>query len=604
MPLKSPDEEKAISDKLFKNSSFQRLTEQMDEDYRYVYDYNFKMPKKEGDWENFSTNLAQVLAWICSSILSSAQMQLYVMTTQENRESRLEIANTEKVALGTLFLADRIKIENGGKSTQDELSWSAYQRGGTIKRVWLREEEDGDILLPDIRVYDPYNCRWEQTDRLHSFRYRFFESPETLKLQYPKDASGKKVENYVTEKNTKKVLCEEIWYPDQWGIRINDKFVKKVKIPYKRMPVSVNTCGVTPVIQSERFTETLKHSWQSAFFNNRKLYDKISEVISILLSRAKESGQIKGIAMYDSTKSGGAVPNEMKKLGYTDGGSETEDVETAGEGRTKFVFLDKAKGQEFHSLVSLPQVPELFQTLQLLLGMDVLGSMDPIAIGSQRHSGMSGTLAAQLRSSAIQFLNPFFKRVSDDIVWIAGQICHQYKTGEFEKSRFRGLDSSRSIFDMEITADEMSDKELFICELVEDTLRDEAQEVGIAIQSVSSGLMSRRTAMQKHNIVDNPDAEMELIQMELAEQDPVFRYDYWAKSFADKANPDDPEDYNARMALYCEKVSRIMIDKTIQGELMPPMMPSAGQNNPMSTPQTQSGYLAAQARRTGGYEQQ
>jgi len=70
--------------------------------------------------------------------------------------------------------------------------------------------------------------------------------------------------------------------------------------------------------------------------------------------------------------------------------------------------------------------------------------------------------------------------------------------------------------------------------------------------------------MMKHNIVEDPDLEMEMMKAEIAEQDPIFRFDMMAAMFADLGTPEGD-----RRAMYCRKMAEIMIDKTLMGELTP-----------------------------------
>ena len=122
-----------------------------------------------------------------------------------------------------------------------------------------------------------------------------------------------------------------------------------------------------------------------------------------------------------------------------------------------------------------------------------------------------------------------------------------------------------------------------------DRLRDELQELGAAIQSVSYGLTSRRTAMVKHNIVEDPDREQDIMDEELAGQDPVLKYDKLAKYWQDQG--DD------RMALYYIALSKITIENTIRQAVMesqPPEQSAVEGGVPGITPQANAANIGVQ----------
>ena len=82
--------------------------------------------------------------------------------------------------------------------------------------------------------------------------------------------------------------------------------------------------------------------------------------------------------------------------------------------------------------------------------------------------------------------------------------------------------------------------------------------------------------MTKHNIVEDPDRELDIMDEELAAQDPVLRYDKLAKYFKDQGDE--------RMAQYYMALSAITIEKTVQqaimAQLMPPEVPGEGEKKP------------------------
>ena len=102
--------------------------------------------------------------------------------------------------------------------------------------------------------------------------------------------------------------------------------------------------------------------------------------------------------------------------------------------------------------------------------------------------------------------------------------------------------------------------------------------------------------MLKHNIVEDPDREQDIMDEEIAAQDPVFRYDKLALHFKDKGTPEGD-----RMSQYYMALSALTIEGTVKraimAELMPPQMPGAGEvptKPPIVTPQAEAGFIGAE----------
>lgn len=569
--LKSVDEEIGLSDKIWSESAFSSLREQMDTDYKFWADYNYKVPQRHGKWENVSDNSPRILMNKIIGLLSASHPNLFVASVDGDKAQRTSISKAEQVVLGALAAANKALTSKPlGKTIQDSLSFFAPMRGVTIYRIW-HYEKNGK-MYPDYKVYDPINC----TFKPYRFEYRYYEDAEYLNYQY-----DIKVEN-----SSRPVLCREIWTPGEWGVLVENKYVQKVKTNLDYIPVRVSTCGSVPSVRSEKYSDTLKHACISAYFNNRDLYDHKSEMLSVLLTRGLEAGKIKIVGKYDSTFSQGEIPDELKRLGYT---GNSEEQGSSGDGRNELIMLDTAKGQDFVSTVAPPPDNQLLDSFRIFNAMDVLGSVDPVAYGQLNRSGASGALAQELRNSALEFMIPFRRNIQGQLAWGAEETLRQFKNLDFSKSTFKGKYGNQR-FSVDVSPEEIEEED-FECQLVIDRLRDEAQEVGLAIQKVQSGLVSKRTARVQHNIVQDPDAEAEKIDVELAEQDVVTRYDKLAAMYADLRTPDGD-----RRALYYQAMAQIEIDKALAQMTAPPSVPDRGMNNPGVTPQTESGRIMSDMR--------
>jgi len=570
--LKTASEEQMKSDNIWKSSNVSALREQQEKDFSLWGPYKFQMPKKEGKWEEVTTNSPKILANKILGLLMASRLQLFIEVEEEKRKGREKLSNTEKLANGAIWLADReaTKVPSG-KKLQSTLSTYAVLKGGTVKSVYWYM--NGDKPVCDIKGYDPTYCQWiEGGNDILWFCHRDYVTEDFLKHTYKKELT----EGFSYGKGDR-ILTYTFWDDDEWKVSINGEYIDGERHGLGYVPVNIRSCGPAPYIQSENDSNTMKWSWMSCFANNRDIYDLESKMLSIESSKAIESGKIKIAGEWDSEKSAGNLPDGIEKLGYSSGG------------RNEIVMFDAAKGQKFGGMVQPPSNVVVDQFLTRIRGMDVIGSIDPIAFGQMTRSG-SGALAAELRAAALEFINPFKDCVQEDFVWVAEEVVKQFKNGEYEKVSIEGVDRGKNReqrkFHIDLEPKDIEEKR-FDCNLVADRLRDEVQELGAAIQKVSYGLSSRRTAMLRHNIVEDPDREQDIMDEELAAQDPVFMYDKMAKYFKDQGDE--------RMSRYYMALSAITVESTVKKAIMAELMPpEAAAKPPIVSPQMQTGRVGAE----------
>lgn len=570
MALGSAAEEIKKSDEIWDSTSVVALREQQEKDFGLWGPYQFKMPEKEGKWDEVTTNSPKILANKIMGLLASSWLQLFIdvdgTEKKPNKSGRNRISDTERLANGCIWMADREAISvPSGKRLQSALSTHAVLRAGTAKSVYWYIDDEGKPRC-DIKVYDPTYCQWIEGEKeLLWFCNRNYVSKDFIEHTYEKQR--KDGFNYGSADKNGRILTYTFWDDERWKLAINKEYLDEGEHGLGYIPINVRSCGSAPYMQSEEYQDTMKWSWQSCFANNRDIYDLESKMLSIEASKAIESGKIKIAGEYDSTQSGGALPQGIEKLGY---GSKT---------RNEIVMFDAAKGQKFGGMVQPPDNRVVDEFLTRIRGMDIIGSIDPIAFGQMTRSG-SGALAAELRAAALEFINPFRECVENDFIWIAEECVRQFKNGEYNKVSLEGRDRKRAKFNIDLEPSDVEEKH-FDCELVADRLRDEAQELGAAIQKVSYGLSSRRTAMTKHNIVEDPDKEMEIMAQEkhidIAAQDPVLHNQELANYYIDQGNEE--------MALYHMTLAKVAIEATISGMMGGTAKPSEEKKLPVVSPQ-------------------
>ncbi len=583
--LGTAQEEIAKSNELWNSDNCKALREQQEKDFSYWGPYKFQMPQEEGKWDSVTTNSPKILANKIIGLLSSSWLQLYIDVDDEERKKRQSLCKTEQLANGCIWLADREAIAvPSGKKLQSTLASHAVIRGGTAKSLLWYTDKDKKPHC-DIRTYDPFGCQWEDDgSEIIKFCYRNYLTKRYIEHTYKKQI--KDGFNYGTADSYGRVLSYLFWDDEEWKVAINGEYVDSEKHGLGYVPVSIRSCGAVPHLQSETYQDTMKYSWQSYAVNTRDIYDLESKLLSIEASKAIDSGRKDIIVEYDSSKSGASKP-AVEKVGYG-----------AGQ-RNNVIFLDIAKGHKFNGFVEAPgnQVIDAFLT-RVKSEMDILATIDPVAYG-QMTGGGSGVLAAELRSAALEFINPFRECVENDFIWIAEESVRQFKAGLYDKISVEGRDRKREKFYIDLSPKDVEEKH-FECNLVPDKLRDEVQELGAAIQAVTYDLSSRKTAMVKHNIVQDPDREMDNIANEKAAMmsmsDPVYYNNQMAKFYKDQGDE--------QMALYHQELAREAIDAKVQELLRRKQaltMPVTEENKPSTiSPQAETGAIAKEPLRQLG----
>jgi len=498
-----------LSDDLWKDTDLEALRLQMDTDFKYWGPYQFQMPLSEGKWRSVTTPTGKTLGNKIKGLLQQSYMNIYIDVLEEERGKNKKIADTERLALGFLYQADRDNTSQpSGVTLQDAFSFYAAIHGGTACGVLITE--DKGKIKPHLTYYDPYGCQYiEGSDGMVWFCYRENKKAAYVKRIYQKQIKDGLVFN---ESESGFVTVYTFWDDDEWKTAINGEYVDGEKHGLGYLPIFVNPVGGVPPINSEE-TDISKYTWQSVYVDSRDLIPLESELLSIEMTKAKDSGRARGIASYDSSLSDGEVPEEIQKL---------KSMNEAAPNRDTMVFLDKAKGEEFNGFVEAPDNRIVDQLLRTIRSYGSLAGLDPVAYGVFGEG--SGAKASILRDASLERMYPFAKNIERTVVWTMEELIRQFKAGNYPQVEVVGQDIHRNPFTAKIKAEDV-EEHYFSCELVSDRLRDEAIELGLAVQKVQAGLSDKRSAISKHNLSTDPDHTLEMIEQEkhaeIAAQDPV-----------------------------------------------------------------------------------
>ena len=523
MSLGEAKEEIKLSNDLWENSDSKAVREQMDTDFKYWGPYAFEMPKSQGKWTSVTTPSGKTLGNKNKGILQQSYMNLYIDVLEEERAKNKRIADTERLALGLINQANRDNAKRpSGVTLQDAFSFYAAIHGGTACSVLITE--DKGKITPHITYYDPYGCQFIEGDEgIIWFCYRENKKRAYVERIYKKQIKEGLDVNKAGENGM--VAVYTFWDDEEWKTAIGGKYVDGDKHGLGYVPVFVNPVGGVPPIMSEE-TDISKFAWQSVYVNSRELIPIESELLSIEMTKAKESGRVKGIASYDSSLSDGQVPEEINKL---------RAMREASPNRDTMAFLDKAKGEEFNGFVEAPDNRIVDQLLRTVRSYSSLAGLDPVTFGVFGEG--SGAKASILRDAALEFTHPFFKNEEDTFVWIAEEEVRQFKTGNYPQVEVVGRDIHEQPFMVKIKVKDV-EEHYFSCNLKSNKLRDEAVELGIEIQKLEAGIGDKRSSISRFS--PDPDRTLEMIEQEkhadIAARDPIYHNLEMAKWYKDKGD--------------------------------------------------------------------
>ena len=484
----------------------QALIERMDLTwalYRQDKD-RYNIPKKEGDWEEYIVNWAVTEGNKIKDQLSYAKRRLWIPISDEMKTEREKLSAAERLANGLLYLADSLN-ENMPEydSIQSSLVFYKVFRGWTAIRVMLREE-DGKVI-PDFIAWDPRNTGWlSGRDRLTWVCSKRQAQAQELKDEYPgwNGSDGEKDTGLIDVYDV--YDCSDPGKPAENGVIIKGEYVvdpEPIKVgnfTLDYLPIRIKPGRSVPQI-SDGNSDNIKMRGEDYLANNRLLIPILSRLMSYKMTRAGQQAKSPVLLGYDSVKGGEAIDFDSNP--YTKGKVTQLDV---GKGQTLLGNLIPAGGQEIDSTLALTE-----------------GAASKGGIGRVGYGIIDQALPAQgidiLSQATNDVIKPFKLGVEGDIEWIASEYVRQFKNGGFGKIEVEGFDKGNNPYRVEVKAKEVDTNWRFKCELVPDLLRDISARIGIASQAVKDKLMSRKTAREYLQIVDDVDLEETKIDQEDAE---------------------------------------------------------------------------------------
>jgi len=328
------------------------LRERMESDFSLWRLDPFQLGKTQGDYSDVTSNAPAVLANRVIEILSDARLRFVIPLADEDEAARARLALTERFVQGALNLADQRLAGMVAPSVQQQLAWYTTLRGWYAVRVYLREDAAG-CVVPDIAVWDVLNTYWGMgASGLAWACYRRYASAEQLRAEYG-------LETVPDEYG--RVPVYDYWDDENEAVIVGGDFVLP-PTPHGlgRIPVLIGAAGAAPLVQSARYSDTLRNVGESVYANNRQLYPRQSEVLTYYLTITAMGARTPLVVYYS-----GDTPPEFENNPYAKG---------------NVIFLKKDK-EEARELLKADLPHDARLLLDFLSGQVSLGGLPPVAYG-------------------------------------------------------------------------------------------------------------------------------------------------------------------------------------------------------------------------------
>jgi len=545
------------------------------EEYLALYNLEpFEMPKIEGKWENLTTNRPRVEGDNLINDLGHAARKVYIPIDDDDVSGRGKLTKTEDCVNGFIYSADSL-YDGVPEITLNQGCKAFYRvvRGFSSDRVYLYEDDDGNVIC-DLAVWDPYNTFWVSGKRgLLWVAYRRYDTEEGVKSDY-KGWNGKANEDGFVE--IYNVLdCSDKGENAEEGVFIGTDWVMDPEdIGLDYIPVRIKAGASMPLVIDGKSSESIKYLGGSWFAGKSEFYKAESKLLSYNMTRAKRMAKETLIQEYDSAKD--PQPPQHETDPREAGGITNQDV---NKGQNLSAAHLMTQGQDINNMLGL------VQQKAAEAGLPALGlGIPPFPSTAQATD--------QIHHSIRSKEYPFIISMQADYEWIASEIASQYKNGGFVgATTFEGVNSRLKRFRSKIKPDEIVDDRHFKCELIPDIIRDRNLHSGMAIAEVGAGLISRQTALDVHQLVEDPDHELEIIAREKSNE--LAEVQAWSTVVAlikDAGNKRDPASQLKRLQadIIIRKLMSMMQQEQAQGQPPGGGAPQAGVSRPMP-PQAMAG---------------
>ncbi len=515
MPLGTAAEE--LAKKAIQKQRLQPLHDRMERHFELWRHQEFKIPKKEGQWESMTTNSSSVLGNGIADRIATARRKIYIPAVDEDKGEREDLRLTERFVNAAYHMNDdRLLMIPETVPLQAALGWHAAIRGIVVKRILLFKNEDGTLGV-DIAAWDPLFTFWISgggDNPLPWVCYDHWDSVEAIKAAYP-DVKGD-----IVGGDNGLVLVSDVWDKDEELVIANTPLTKDQRAKREtgvvpdgtellrnthgigHPPVLILPCGSAPFVQSAEHDDTIRNLGASAYINNEDLYEIRSRSLSYRLTLAGKAAATADIIEFDSTK--GGLPPEIKG-------------DTGEKG--SLTPIDIGKGQKLVRGIQ-PQMTRDSEVLDNTIEGEInIGGMAPVAFGEGQPGQTFGGISL-LTDSAQQRLAVARLAVEQSYAWGGGELVSQFKTLDIGEVTLKGLEGSNKAFEITVTKSQIDDSWRFRAKLHPDLPQNEQIVAAVATQLTQGDnpLLAVREVLERFQLSEDFDLSQELKDIEKSDQ--------------------------------------------------------------------------------------
>ncbi len=444
--------------------------------------------KVEGDYEKVISNKPRTFSDMLTSKMANAKLMNSIPLYGEKKQ-RKEDAMTERLVYSIWTLInENTFLDPPPKAT---MAWYANNRGVVIPRLWLYEEEETEELIADLAIWDGLHTYWvASSKKLLRIVYVRWASVDELADRYGND----KIKRGADGKNGKKVY--DHWDKEREAVIIGDEIVFQQPNHLKHIPANIFGAGNTPMLQSRDGTVLIKHWAESCFARNRKMWEYENRLLSFDMTQVGLATHTGFINEYDSNLQGEPVKLEANPWRK---GKET--------------IVDVGKGQKIYPMYPPPSSAVLPHLYNEIAKMGSRGAAPDVSYG-QLDTAATAQGTAMLLHAASEAMQNGKAVMEQALTWIGNEIPRQWKAGKFKGREFRGFDSAGKGFTVKVENKNLQTDRRIVAKLNIDMPQDELQNADIWARLVEKGHISEQRAMDKYGHIEDPDAEMEIIDRE------------------------------------------------------------------------------------------
>lgn len=239
-------------------------------------------------YQSYTSNAPRILADKIISYLTNANMSVRVNMSATVAD-RSPGTKKEKLAIGSLNLADERMQRIGQPTVREQLAFHSVLRGWYAGRALLNKRQDGTTFV-DITPFDPLHCIYEMDDDgVVWLAHKTRRSPASIKSKYKIDTepavekdgelAGMDVWDYY-DREQHGIIVDKGNDSYEWGKKLTKHNIRDLNgTPFA--PVFLGAVGPSPWIQAETASDdTARDFGESIFASNRQLYDDLNFAMS------------------------------------------------------------------------------------------------------------------------------------------------------------------------------------------------------------------------------------------------------------------------------------------------------------------------------------